>query len=166
MKRKVYYKMKSLSEEQIWEIIDGMASPETLMQHKQLLQHDPVYKKHFEQFTTLQAQLMSLDLEVPSMRFTQNVLDNVLPLTQGAYKKDRAPLFFLGAMGVLLSGAIYFLLASGDSSGTSLVLNTEGVVSMFSNGMVLNIFILLNLVLAFIFLDKKVFQPFFSSKMK
>ena len=76
--------MKPLTEEQIWEVIDGVASPDILLQHEQLLQTNKDYKTHFEQFTALQAQLLTLELEVPSMRFTQNVLDNVLPLTKGA----------------------------------------------------------------------------------
>ena len=160
--------MKALTEEQIWEVIDGVASSDTLMQHEKLLKEDKAYKKQFEQYANLEEQLMSLDLEVPSMRFTQNVLDNVLPLTKRAYKKDRAPLFFLLAMGILSVAAIFFLIKGGGSMalGVDLTFNTEGVVSTFTNPLVMNIFIILNIVLAFAILDKKVFKPYFSNKMK
>jgi hypothetical protein len=158
--------MTSLTEEQIWEVIDGVASSETLIQHEKLLKEDSAYKKHFEQFASLQEQLLSLDLEVPSMRFTQNVLDNVLPLTQGAYKKDRAPFLFLVAMGFLLLTTMFFIFSGSGSMGSNFVVNTEGFVSFLSNPFVFNIFILLNIVLAFVILDKKVFKPYFSSKMK
>jgi hypothetical protein len=158
--------MASLTEEQIWEVIDGVASSETLGQHEKLLKEDQSYKNHFEQYARLQEQLLSLDLEVPSMRFTQNVLDNVLPLTQGAYKKDRAPFFFLVFMGFLLLSAMLFIFNGSGSFGSNFGLNTEGVVSTFLNPVVLNLFILLNIILAFVILDKKVFKPYFSSKMK
>lgn len=158
--------MKALTEEQIWEVIDGLASSEIVLEHEKMLLTDSAYKKHFEQYATLQEQLMSLDLEVPSMRFTQNVLDNVLPLTKGAYKKNRAPFFFLIAMGILSVMSMLLLLQGGGSLGDNLLINMEGVISSFSNPLVMNIFILLNVVLAFVILDKKVFKPYFSSKMK
>ena len=152
--------MKPLTEEQIWEVIDGMASPDILLQHEQLLQIDAAYKTHFEQYTTLQSQLLSLDLEVPSMRFTQNVLDNVLPLTKGAYKKDRAPFFFLLAMGAL-AAVSSLILGLGNFN---LPFNTEGVVTNLSNPIFMNIFILLSAALLFIIVDKKVLKPYFYSK--
>jgi hypothetical protein len=153
--------MKPLTEEQIWEVIDGMASPEVLLQHKQLMQTDAAYKIHFEQYTTLQAQLLTLDLDVPSMRFTQNVLDNVLPLTKGAYKKDRAPFFFLIAM-VVMAVISSLILGLGNFN---LPVNTEGVVTNLSNPIFMNVFILLATVLLFLIVDKKVLKPYFSSKI-
>ena len=158
--------MKSLTEEQIWDVIDGAASPEILEQHKKLVLNDVAYKATFEQCASLQHQLLKLDLETPSMRFTENVLDNVLPLTHRAQKNDRAPFLFLIAMGILSLLTTLFLAQSGTTPSNNFDINTEGVVSMLSNPVLINGFILLNIVLFFVIVDRKVLKPYFSNRMK
>lgn len=155
--------MEKLTEEQMWDIIDGLASPEILAQHELLMKEDAEYNLTFSKCAVLQQQLLKLDLEQPSMRFTQNVLDCVLPKVKTEVKPDRAPMFFLVAMLVLSVFMIVmiFKLPASSASGVP----TEGVFSIFSNTIFTNIFLVINLFLVFIILDKKILRPYFQKKL-
>lgn len=157
--------MEKVTEEQIWEIIDGEASPEILAKHETLLKQDDAYRLEFETCSALQNQLLQLDLEVPSMRFSENVLDNVLPKTE--LKLDRTPLYFILTIGSLaFVGSIIAVFYSNTSYLNNLPINTEGVASILSNPLILNTFWIVNILLFFIILDKKVFKPFFQKRLK
>jgi hypothetical protein len=158
--------MTKVTEEQIWEIIDGEASPEILAKHAILLKQDDAYRLEFERCSALQSQLLQLDLEMPSMRFGENVLDNVLPKTES--KPDRNPLYFVLLMSFLtLSSLILFLFTSDNSNQSILPRNTEGVVITFlSNPFILNILLIINVLLFFIILDKKIFKPYFQKRLR
>jgi hypothetical protein len=157
--------MEKLTEEQIWEIIDGEASPEITKIHAVLLEKDEAYRLEFESCYVLQKQLLNLDLEVPSMRFTENILDNVLPKTQ--LKQDKTPFYFVLTMGVLSLVSFTSFLFAGDSPAQNIFsINTEGVISFISNPMVISIFWTVNALLFFIILDKKIFKPFYQKRLK
>jgi hypothetical protein len=158
--------MTKVTEEQIWEIIDGEASPDILAKHEILLKQDDAYRLEFERFAALQNQLLQLDLEMPSMRFGENVLDHVLP--QSDMKKDRNPFYFVLAMSFLiLSSLILFLLVGDNSKQHNLPQNTEGtLIAFMSNPMVFNILLITNAFLFFIILDKKIFKPYLQKRLK
>jgi hypothetical protein len=161
--------MKKLTEEQIWEIIDGEASPEIMEKHEALLQQDEAYRLEFETCNCLQKQLLQLDLEVPSMRFTENVLDHVLPQTE--LKPDRTPLYFILSIGsIALIGLTVFTFNSKHTAQSTLPINTEPafieVTSILSNPLIMSTFLIVNALLFFIILDKKVFKPYFQKRLK
>jgi hypothetical protein len=160
--------MKPLSEEQMWDVIDGLATPDVVAQHQNLLATDADYKMEFEKALHLHQRLMHIDLEQPSMRFTQNVLDKVMPQVQVKKHKDRAPLYFLVAMFVLSTLSILLLmqLPAGSDTGLNSTIPTEGVAAWLSNPLLVRSFLILNLCLFLAILDKKVVRPFLQNKMK
>ena len=155
--------MKHLSEEQIWEIIDGIAEPEVLVLHEKLMLEDESYQKEFQKSAFLQTQLLKLDLDMPSMRFTENVMGKVLPQPKTQASADRSPYFFITIMVIL--GAITVSLMNISDSAASQGVNTEGVTSALFNPLFLNIFLLTNTVLFFVILDKKILKPYFLKRL-
>ena len=151
--------MNHLSEEQIWEVIDGIAAPEVLAQHEMLMQVDESYQREFQKSAFLQTQLLKLDLDMPSMRFTENVMGKVLPQPKTQASADRSPYFFITIMVIL--GAITVSLMNISSSVASEGVNTEGVISALYNPLFVNTFLLVNTVLFFVILDKKILKPYF-----
>ena len=158
-----------MTEEQIWDIIDGTALPEVQKEHEQLLKTDAEYRAHFDSYTVLHDQLCHLDLDAPSMRFEQNLMERLQPSVKTQRSKDRLPLFFLAFMSVL--GAIVMALIPNSNAPTTQndfplleSINTEGVAALFSNPILFYGFILINAVLLFLILDKKVFKPYFDKK--
>lgn len=159
--------MEKLSEEQMWEVIDGMATPEIMNQHETLMGESQEYKEEFEKYNFLNEQLLKLDLEMPSMRFTENVLDNVLSLKSGVKRKDRTPLIYM-----ILTGTFSILMMlmvwpnSTNKISSDLKVNTEGVTTILSNPILTYTFIILNIILLFIIIDKKVLKPYFDKRIK
>lgn len=159
--------MNRLSEEQMWEVIDGLATPDIMQQHEKLMLQSPEYKSEFQKYAFMDEQLLKLDLEVPSMRFTENVLDNVLSLKKATPRADRTPLFFMLFMGAL-SALVMWLIFSTPTAPTTpaITVNTEGVTSILSNPMWAYGFLIFNIILFFVILDKKVLKPYFDKKLK
>lgn len=160
-----------MTEEQIWDILDGNALPEVQKEHEQKLQIDAEYRAHFATFSSLHDQLCNLELDAPSMRFEQNLMERLQPSVQTRRANDRVPLYFLGVMSVL-SAILVGVMAKSSTPATDPVLpaletpNTEGVISWLSNPVLFYGFILLNIILFFIVLDKRVFKPYFEKRLK
>ena len=158
--------MERLSEEQMWEVIDGLATPEALQKHNYLLLIDPEYKAEYQQYAMLDQQLHKLDLEVPSMRFTENVIDNVLNIKKQENKKDWSPAIYLSAMIALSALLIKALSSVGTKSNSLGAVYPDNIMSFLASPFLLYGFIILNIILFFILLDKKVLKPFFDKKLK
>jgi anti-sigma factor RsiW len=160
-----------MTEEQIWDILDGNALPEVQKEHAQLLTTNAEYRTHFATFSTLHDQLCGLELDAPSMRFEQNLMERLQPSVKIQRAKDRLPLYFLGAMSVLAAVFVGVMSAlSAPLTEPNLPAfetpNTEGVISWLSNPVFFYGFVVLNIILFFVVLDKKVFEPFFEKRGK
>lgn len=159
--------MKKLSEEQMWEVIDGLATPDVMLQHEKLMLESPEYKAEFRKYAFMDEQLLKLDLEMPSMRFTENVLDNVLSLKKATPRADRTPLIFMLFMGTLSLLVVWMFLPTASAPTTpAITVNTEGVTSILSNPMWAYGFLIFNIILFFVILDKKVLKPYFDKRLK
>lgn len=158
--------MERLSEEQMWEVIDGLASPEILERHEHLMLHDSEYQSEFQQYAFLDAHLHKLDLEVPSMRFTENVIDKALNIQKKQTQRDWIPAIYLSAMVLLTFIILKVLSLSMSDSTTSWAPNTEGVVSWLSNPYLLYLFLVVNVFLILGLLDKKIVKPYFDKRLK
>ena len=159
--------MKQISEEQMWEVIDGLATPDIMQQHEKLMLQSPEYKAEFQKYAFMDEQLLKLDLEVPSMRFTENVLDNVLSLKKATPRTDKTPLFFMLFMGALSALVVWMIFSTPTTSTMpALTVNTEGVTSILSNPIWAYGFLIFNIILFFVILDKKVLKPYFDKRLK
>ncbi|MCY7410193.1 MAG: hypothetical protein LH473_07960 [Chitinophagales bacterium] len=64
-------------EEQLWEFIDGTCNADEKKAMEKLLQADPAINLLHQEFLSISKSLKSMELEEPSLRFTQNVMDRV-----------------------------------------------------------------------------------------
>ena len=160
--------MNQLQEEKIWEVLDGNADNSTLKQHTKWLKTNADYRLTFEQCERLHKNLLALPLESPSLRFTQNIMDTIMPQLKTAPVTDRRPLIFLAVVAIL-SAILIALFPSSSApiaatNGLDLSVNTEGVVSAMSSPMLFLTFILLNVILLLIILDRRVLRPYFEKR--
>jgi hypothetical protein len=158
--------MERISEEQMWEVIDGLATPEIFKKHEQLMLTDAAYKAEFQQYTFLEQNLQKLDLEVPSMRFTENVIETVLDIKKQDAQKDWSPMLYLGAMVVFSAALIKAISTISTPAINPIPIDTEGFMSFLVNPYLLNGFLILNVIALFMLLDKKVLKPYFEKKLK
>lgn len=64
-------------EEQLWKFIDGTCSAGEKIAIEKLLQSDPAVRALHQEFLSISKSLKSMELDEPSLRFTQNVMDRI-----------------------------------------------------------------------------------------
>jgi hypothetical protein len=158
--------MEQEMEKRIWEFIDGHCSEEEKGVIRQQLADNPVWRSKFDELMTVHNLLRQEALEMPSMRFTKNVMEEitrfqVAPATKNYINKNvirGISAFFLIMIGGLF---IYFLGEihwSGNSTGTLLPAYNLGA-SKLNWGKMLNnsyvtIFMGISAILGLILIDK------------
>ena len=158
--------MEQEMEQRIWDYIDGNSHHAEKAAVSQLLSENPVWQHKYEELVSIHAMLQKEELEVPPLRFTKNVMEEiaqyqVAPATKSYINKNvfRGIMAFFLAM---LTGLIIYLIGDmhwADHASNNLVpafsLNADkfDVSKVLSNTWV-NIFIGINVILALILLDK------------
>src|SRR5256885_1418729 len=66
-------------EERLWEFIDGTSSADEKFAIEKLLHADPAIRQLYKEFLLMNTHLKTMELDEPSMRFTQNVMDQIAP---------------------------------------------------------------------------------------
>jgi hypothetical protein len=153
-------------EKRIWDYIDGICNSAEKALIKQKLEDDPLWRVKYTELTGIQDLLRQEDLEMPSLRFTKNVMEEiakyqVAPATKNYINKNvirGITGFFLTMIGGLV---VYFLGQihwANNSTSHLLPYSTLGAdrlnwSKLLSNTYV-NIFIGINVILGLILLDK------------
>jgi hypothetical protein len=154
-----------LTEEQIFDLIDGNLSAETEAKYKQIIAENPDTQDLYEELLAFHKELQSLGTEHPSMRFTENVLDKwatmqVIPIV----KVSRTlPYWFLGISLLLL--CIMAIFAKNYTPNTTLVTQTEKWISLLNNATGFKIFVFTNAILLILLLDKAILRPYFQKRL-
>lgn len=93
-------------EERIWDYLDGLCSLEEQEIILKLIANDPVYKDKYQELLAVQKDIQLLDLDEPSMSFTNKVMNKVAfqskPLSAKA-RIDKRIIYGISAVfGILL----------------------------------------------------------------
>jgi anti-sigma factor RsiW len=167
-------------EERLWEYIDGACSAEDRLFIEQLIATNQEWKTKYQELLNLQ-DLMThhLELDEPSMRFTQNIMEeiskhHIAPAAKSYINKriiwGIAGFFIVSIIGFLIAGIAQVNWSSG-TTGNAWVdfsrINFDKVdVSKFFNNTYTTIFMMINVVLGLMLLDmflhsrkKKRFNP-------
>lgn len=100
--------MKEL-EKELWNYIDGSCTPAERVRIEKLLDQDPEYRAVYQELLSLDADLMTMDLEQPSMSFTRNVMEAIQgESVPASVQIDKRLIYGIGALFGLI-----FLLVSG-----------------------------------------------------
>jgi len=67
----------NLIEEKIWDYVDGLCTLEEQETIKQLIANDPVYRDKYAELMAMQQNMELLELDEPSMSFTNKVMDKI-----------------------------------------------------------------------------------------
>lgn len=153
-------------EERLWDFIDGLSTPDEQVSIRQLISDDPAWQHRYNELLNVNKAMQLHELDAPSLRFTKNVMEQiaryqVAPATKNYINKNvirGITAFFL----VMLVGIILYFLGQIHWTATS----TDLLVPQYSldasklnwgkalNGTSVNIFILVNVILGLILLDK------------
>lgn len=161
-----------LTDEQIFDILDGCADAEILQQHTHLLASSVVYQQYFNELAAVHFDLADMPLEKPSANFTENVL-SALPAEKPVYvlarKKAWSKKWTYGFFGAILSVLLMTILTAifYKTSAEITIVQTNQVFELFNSFMTsyfTQIAILLNLIVVLAMFDKKVLRPYFKQR--
>jgi hypothetical protein len=160
--------MKELNsyDDQIFDLLDGIATPEQQRLHQQQLTDNAAYCNRFEQLQALHVSLqtMGAELQMPSMRFTTSVMEKIL---QPQTVRDRAPFYFLAAMlSITFSALALVIWLPSSSTPSTILLPLSALSNIFAQPMVMSTLILINIALLLILLDRQFLKPYFEQKFE
>jgi hypothetical protein len=158
--------MEQEMEKRIWEFIDGHCNEGEKAVIMQQLAENPVWRNKYTELMGVHEMLLKEELEMPSLRFTKNVMEEiaqyqVAPATKNYINKNvirGISAFFLimiGGLFIYFIGQIHW---SSTSTGTilpaySLDANKLNWSKILNNSYV-NIFIGISVILGLILVDK------------
>jgi anti-sigma factor RsiW len=158
-------------DERLWDLIDGLCPPEERSAVEGLIASHREWQLRYKELLEVHETLSGAELEEPSLRFTRNVMDEiaryqVAPATKSYINKNIVrglAAFFL----VLIAGLLIWCLgqfhwrASGTSSPLIAQYSQELQEhldkfdwSKLFNNTYLQLFLMVNVILGLIFLDK------------
>jgi hypothetical protein len=149
-------------ESRLWEYIDGSGSEEEISTIERLLESNRQWKEKYHELLDLHQLVQSSALEEPSLRFTKNVMEeiakyHIAPATKTYINKkiiwSIAAFFILLIVGFLIYG--FGQIDWKAQSGTNLPIDLNKVdYSKFFNNTYINIFMMINMVLGLMLLDR------------
>lgn len=150
-------------EPRLWEFIDGTSDTEEISIVQKLIEENQQWREKYNELLEVHQLINSTDLEEPSMRFSKNVMEEIsrLQITPAAssYINHRIiwgiGMFFL----VLIIGFLIYGIGQIDwnssAGSSSLPVDFSKVdYSAFFNNTYINIFMMINVVLGLMLLDK------------
>ena len=149
-------------EERLWDFIDGLSSPQEKSAVEQLIENNIEWSSKYKELLEVQ-QMMSdaTELDAPSLRFTQNVMEQIAqfqiaPATK-SYINNKIIYGIGGFFLTLIIGFVIYAISqlkSAPASGSSPLIDMSNIdySKVFNNNFV-NAFMMLNVVLGLALFD-------------
>jgi hypothetical protein len=148
-------------EERLWDYIDGTTSKEERSVIEKLIAENTSWKSKYKELLDMQQWLKSAELDMPSMRFTKNVMEeiarlHIAPATKSYINKKIiwGILFFFITMivGFLVYGFAQMQWNLGDDNNIVKNVNKLDFSRVFSNNYV-NVLLMVNIIVGLFLLD-------------
>jgi hypothetical protein len=149
-------------EDRLWDYIDGVSSNEEKSTIEKLLEADQEWRQKYGELLEAHKLMQSAELEQPSMRFAKNVMEEIAryqiaPATKSYINKriiwGLAAFFITMVVGLLIYGIGQVDWSS--SGGTKLPVDMSKVdYSKFFNNTYVSVFMMINVVLGLVLLDR------------
>jgi hypothetical protein len=162
-----------LIESRLWNYIDGGVDPEEKKRIEQLLDNNEIWRCRYHELLQFHATMREdFELDHPSMRFSKNVMDEiahlkVAPATKSYINKriinGIAGLFLVMIAGLLIYG---FAMVDWNSIGAGRpAFDISKIdVTRYFNKTSIDLFLMLNIVLALVLLDRMLSKKRAASK--
>lgn len=153
-------------EQRLWEYIDGVCSAEDSVVIKQLISTNKEWLLRYNELIAINAFLKERDLEMPSLRFTKNVMEeiaqyHVAPATKTYINKNiirGLTIFFLlmiSGLMIYLFGQVHWANSYPGNTAPGFKLDIDKMhLNKIANNYSTNIFIGINVILGLFLIDK------------
>ena len=154
-----------LTDNQIFDILDGVASDEIRNEHAHLLIHSGAYRAYFEELEMLHLDLATMPMGQPSAKFTHVLLERL----QVAPKTFQTKWLIIGSIAAGIIATIGFvflglLMPKSFVGEVTYVDKLSYVFNILSNQSMTFIFIAINAFLLLLIIDRKVLKPYFQKR--
>lgn len=153
-----------MKDEDIFDILDGIASEETMHQHNILRSESADYQALFNEYAHAHTLLMDANIEKTAFNFTDKLIDRWELSQEGVMvrKSYKLPIYFLVAMSVMV--ILLALTVLPMSSSQAIKIDLSGPITFFQNELTTRSLLLINTLMIFYFLDKRVLKPYFQKR--
>lgn len=149
-------------EKQLWDYIDGLSSGEERTSIEKLLQSNSEWKDKYQELLQIQRLLQSSELELPSMRFTKNVMEEIAKFHIAPAAKNYINKRIIWGIGsFFITVLLAFLIYGFAQMDWNFEDNSKPIVdfSKFNYGRIfnsnlVNVFMMINVVLGLVLLDR------------
>jgi hypothetical protein len=142
-------------EDRLWEYIDGTCTPEEKLFIEQLITSNLEWKQKYKELLEVHTLMNDhLELEEPSMRFTQNVMEEIGKYQIAPAAKNYINKNIIRGIGAFflctIVGFLVYTLAQFNWTASS---NVDMDLSKIYNSPIGNVFMMVNVVLGLMLLD-------------
>jgi hypothetical protein len=154
-----------MKDEDIFDILDGIASEETIRQHNKILSESADYQILFAEYAHTHALLTDTAVEKTAINFTDKLIDK-WELSQEAVmvrQSSKLPIYFLIGMSILVILLIISVLPIINQSTIQLDLSKP--LSILQDKLFTRFFLIINVLVALFFIDKRFLKPYFKERI-
>jgi hypothetical protein len=153
-----------MKDEDIFDIIDGIASEETILQHKKLLSESADYQVLFKEYAHAHALLTDTAVEKTAFNFTDKLMDK-WELSQEVVmvkKSSKLPIYFL--IGMSIMGILLIISVLPMITQSNIQIDLSKPLSILQDKLFTRFFLVINALVALFFIDKRILKPYFEKR--
>jgi competence protein ComGC len=154
-----------MKDEDIFNILDGIASEETIRQHHKKLSESADYQILFKEYAHTHALLADTAVEKTTFNFTDKLMDK-WELSQEMVmvrQSSKLPIYFLIGMSILVVLLIISVLPM--MTAPSIQIDLSKPLSILQDKLFTRFFLVINALVALFFIDKKILKPYFERRI-
>jgi hypothetical protein len=153
-----------MKDEDIFDILDGIASEETIRRHTILLSESADYQILFKEYAHTHALLTDTSMEKTAFNFTDKLMDRweISQEVVVVRKSYKLPVYFLGAMTLVAIILIFITLPSMNQANIPFDVNRY--TDILQNKLLTRFFLIINVLVALFFIDRKILKPYFGKR--
>ena len=153
-----------MKDEDIFDILDGIASEETIRQHHKMLSESAGYQILFSEYANTHDLLTDTSMERTAINFTDKLIDKWELLQEVVVIKqsNKLPIYFLIGMSILV--VLLIILALPLINQSTVQVDLSKPLSILQNKLVTHFFLIINVLVALFFIDKRFLKPYFEGK--
>ncbi len=152
-------------EQRLWEYIDGLGSDEERAAIAQAINTRPLWKVRYEELMEVHHLVQTSTLEEPSLRFTKNVMEEIARYQIAPATKSYIDKKVIWGLGIFFVAMIvgFLIYGFGQTDWNTTTQTIDGVIpsevtkfdfSKFFNNAWVNVFMMINVVLGLMLLDR------------
>ena len=154
-----------MKDEDIFDILDGIASEETISQHKKLLSENADYQILFNEYAHTHVLLTDTAVEKTAFNFTDKLIDRweVSQEVVVVKQSSKLPIYFLIGMSIMV--ILLIISALPVITQSSVQVDFSKPLRILQDKLFTRFFLIINALVALFFIDKRFLKPYFESRI-